>query len=161
MAGYVESYMHDRVARAYERVLGQFPEVSGTLPLELVPPPAGFRESVAFTPKMGLITDLLRQFFAGEDGRQAAVVLSFVKQQAFVVRQVDDAAGLVQYGVDRLGPYRLLSPKRRLFRKQEAPTLTRVSFEELCFYVDDPKQVYQTVYLLMQVAVAAVLEGER
>lgn len=161
MAGYVESYMHDKVARAYERVLGRFPEVSETLNLVLSAPPIGFRGSVAFTPRMRFIADELRQFFSGEAGRQATVVLHFVRQQAYVVRQIDDAAGLVQYGVDRFGPYRLLLPKRRRLRKQEAPVVTRVSFEELCFYADDPKRVYEAVYLLMRVAVAAVLEGER
>ncbi len=159
MSGWVESHMKERVTVAYTKVLDRFPEVASLPGLTLVAAPESVM-SHGFTPRMRLISHQLRQLFSGEDGRRLTVVLGFLKEHHFVVEQREEKAGLVQYGIDSHGPYRLVLPKKRPFQRRSPPVTTRISFEEICFFTENPNKVYLTVYQLMSTAVTSILEGE-
>ncbi len=158
MTGYVEVAMAARIVRAYAIVWAQYPECEKEKGLELLSAPHGLCEQPTFTPGMRLIARSLREFFATDTGRQAAVLLRRHQGQRYPVGQRDTEAGLCVYGVDALGPYELLKPRKRAFRRQGRSTFRYISLEEAVFFADEPKKVYQAVYLLLSVVTTAILQ---
>ncbi len=161
MTGYVEGAMEARIAQAYAIVQAENPECDKEADLELLPAPQGLCELPTFTPRMKFIVRLLRELFATETGREAAVLLRKNRSQCYPIGSRRTVAGDEEYGVDGLGPYRLFRPKKRPLLRRGRSTLNRISLEEAVFCADDPNRVYQVVYLLLTAATTAVLKDGR
>ncbi len=159
MSGYVESYIHRRVARAYQVLLERSPEVAATQALSFPIVPKVIMESHAFTPMKRLLARKLRELFSGERGREMSTILGCT-QATFVVAQTENRAGQTQYGIGALGPYRLFHRRNLPFvqNKKSAPVL--ITFEEICFRAEDPKDVYETVYLILNTVTTNILGDE-
>jgi len=161
MSGYIESYVSRRIAQAYQVLLERFPEAEKMTGLKLSAAPRQITESRAFRPMMRLVSSELRKLFSEESGRQLAVVLTLSDHGAQALLTEENEDGVVQYGIDHLGPYRLFHLKKLPFRSRRAPVLTRISFEELCLCVGDPKEVYGAVYVQITVSTDAILGEDR
>lgn len=161
MPGYIESYVNRRVAQAYQVLLERFPEAEKMAGPKLCTAPRQITESKAFRPMMRLVSSELRKLFSEESGRQLAVVLALSNSGTQVLLTKESEDGLVQYGFDNLGPFQMFCPKKLPFRSRQDPVITRISFEELCFRVGDPKGVYGAVYVLITVSVDAILGEDK
>jgi len=114
--------------------------------------PVRIVSSPLFMPMMRVVSERLNQFFSGEVGRNALVVLLAIGKKNLVVGQETTADGQNEFGIDCHGPYRRFFPKVVRFRPKKKPVLSRASFEELCFFADDPKEVYRSVFQLLAIA---------
>ena len=156
MSGYFESYMSGKIAQAYEVLLGRFPETERIEKLSLTDAPPDILCDLRFTPQQRLIARELRELFSGSDGHKIAALTRLAKE-SIVITQTRSTHGDTQYGIDRDGPYQLFFPKKLPLIRKKRPVLCRISFEELCFSTERPKEVYLAVYRFLRIRVAEVL----
>ncbi len=146
----------DGVARALQEILKQnsgsvtegqviFPETPGRT-----------IDDWTLKPMARVVSRSLNQIFSGQSGCQALAVLSVV-QESVILGERQSEEGRSQYGVDCHGPFRCLYPKHIPFRRRRPPALTRASFAEVCFYAEDPKEVYRTIFRLLHAAAVHVV----
>ncbi len=94
------------------------------------------------------------------DGQQAAIVLGHARE-AVLTSTVDLPDQHIEYGVDKLGPYRFTTFKKIRFMRRKVPLLERVSFEELCLYTDQPHDAVSAVFHLLDTTVTSLLPSKR
>lgn len=112
-------------------------------------------QSVSILPLLGMAKPVL-----AHEGQQAATILGHA-QQAILTSTVETEDGHVEYGVDKLGPYRFTIFKKRRFLRKKEPSLERVSFEELCLHTEQPHDAVAAVFQLLDTTVTSLLPSKR
>ena len=170
---YYEIGTQSAVALAYQRlptngILCAQEEIAKQVPGMALAQQAIFPEtpeeiftSPNFAPMMRVVSQELNRFFSGEAGRQALVVLLAVGKERCVVKESTSVDGHIEYGVDCFGPYQRLHLRHLPFRRKKPPVVTRISFGELCFRTEDPREVYRATYQLLDMAAHYLLGNQR
>lgn len=145
--------------------------------LELVDPSPLVMAEMVHNPRRQIGAQVLRDFFSppkslpislpgmpvpvlAHGGQQAATILGHA-QQAILTSTVETEDSHVEYGVDKLGPYRFTVFKKRRFLRKKAPSLERVSFEELCLRTEQPHDAVAAVLQLLDTTVTLLLPSKR
>ncbi len=148
-----------RVAKVYVFLRARSEKLDQMEVLPLVTAPPGLLLDPRFITRQRFFAARLREFFSGEGGREASLVLGLAKGIE-VVSKKEERDSQVQYGVNAHGPYKLITFKKLPLRRMPPPVLTRISLEELCFYEADTKDAYFAVFRLMNRVVTETL-GEK
>lgn len=147
----------DGVSRALEEIAKHVPGVASERQPIFPQAPTEIAANPAFRPMMRVVSKELEQLFSGERGRAALVVLRALGKEHRVFGERTYEHGRVEYGIDCFGPYQCIYPKQSPFQRKKPPVVTRVSFAELCFYAEDPKEIYRVTYQFLNTAASYVI----
>lgn len=171
--------MHSRITEVYaflcqcagEAVVKRVPV------LELIEPSPLVAAEMLHNPRRQVGARVLRDFFSppqsvplslpgmpglvsAHTGLQAAIVLGHARE-AVLTGVVETQERQIEYGVDKLGPFRFTTFRKIRFLRRKVPLLERVSFEELCLYTEQPHDTVSAVFHLLDTTVTSLLPSKR
>lgn len=128
--------------------------------LALIDPLLPIVAELAHNPRRYHAAQLLRDFFTQPLGREAAIVLGHARA-AVLTNVIDTNDRQVEYGIDKLGPFRFTTFRKRRFLRKKAPILERISFEELCLRTDQSHDAVTATFRLIDATVELLLPMEK